>query len=123
MIHELSLFGPGCAALRSHSEVVSTLHTLCDVGTKMSKERGHAALFELEEEKRASFVSVSKASKAGGGGCDGESDGKLPPPHVMVSYNWDHQDVILRVVASLHCLLYTSPSPRDATLSRMPSSA
>ena len=24
---------------------------------------------------------------------------------------------------NLHCLLYTSPSPRDATLSRMPSSA
>ena len=24
---------------------------------------------------------------------------------------------------SKHCLLYTSPSPRDATLSRMPSSA
>ena len=24
---------------------------------------------------------------------------------------------------SQHCLLYTSPSPRDATLSRMPSSA
>ena len=27
------------------------------------------------------------------------------------------------VVASITCLLYTSPSPRDATLSRMPSSA
>ena len=26
-------------------------------------------------------------------------------------------------VVSLSCLLYTSPSPRDATLSRMPSSA
>ena len=26
-------------------------------------------------------------------------------------------------VASFSCLLYTSPSPRDATLSRMPSSA
>ena len=25
--------------------------------------------------------------------------------------------------AAKHCLLYTSPSPRDATLSRMPSSA
>ena len=24
---------------------------------------------------------------------------------------------------AVHCLLYTSPSPRDATLSRMPSSA
>ena len=28
-----------------------------------------------------------------------------------------------RKVFSLACLLYTSPSPRDATLSRMPSSA
>ena len=27
------------------------------------------------------------------------------------------------IVAKLFCLLYTSPSPRDATLSRMPSSA
>ena len=29
----------------------------------------------------------------------------------------------LENVALWHCLLYTSPSPRDATLSRMPSSA
>ena len=28
-----------------------------------------------------------------------------------------------RFMEFLHCLLYTSPSPRDATLSRMPSSA
>ena len=27
------------------------------------------------------------------------------------------------LTGALHCLLYTSPSPRDATLSRMPSSA
>ena len=30
---------------------------------------------------------------------------------------------IVEIVVSLACLLYTSPSPRDATLSRMPSSA
>ena len=30
---------------------------------------------------------------------------------------------ILRNINPLSCLLYTSPSPRDATLSRMPSSA
>ena len=30
---------------------------------------------------------------------------------------------ILEAVPGLICLLYTSPSPRDATLSRMPSSA
>ena len=28
-----------------------------------------------------------------------------------------------RLILSYPCLLYTSPSPRDATLSRMPSSA
>ena len=28
-----------------------------------------------------------------------------------------------RLATGKHCLLYTSPSPRDATLSRMPSSA
>ena len=31
--------------------------------------------------------------------------------------------VIFENDVSSHCLLYTSPSPRDATLSRMPSSA
>ena len=31
--------------------------------------------------------------------------------------------VWIPVATSNHCLLYTSPSPRDATLSRMPSSA
>ena len=30
---------------------------------------------------------------------------------------------LMRLVIAVFCLLYTSPSPRDATLSRMPSSA
>ena len=37
-----------------------------------------------------------------------------------------HVHVHVPVMSSVHlctCLLYTSPSPRDATLSRMPSSA
>ena len=41
---------------------------------------------------------------------------------------WDNQvsrrhAVLTASEHRLHCLLYTSPSPRDATLSRMPSSA
>ena len=39
---------------------------------------------------------------------------------------WASADIILKVRAPETveaCLLYTSPSPRDATLSRMPSSA
>ena len=35
----------------------------------------------------------------------------------------EHLLQLFRVARDLPCLLYTSPSPRDATLSRMPSSA
>ena len=35
----------------------------------------------------------------------------------------DHQNSEKYLINGLGCLLYTSPSPRDATLSRMPSSA
>ena len=36
---------------------------------------------------------------------------------------WCVEEVYEKVEGVLSCLLYTSPSPRDATLSRMPSSA
>ena len=36
---------------------------------------------------------------------------------------WQIEDAHLRYDAGLICLLYTSPSPRDRTRSRMPSSA
>ena len=42
---------------------------------------------------------------------------------VSVTFVAKDQKHLEAVYASLHCLLYTSPSPRDATLSRMPSSA
>ena len=34
-----------------------------------------------------------------------------------------HKNFLINLDQSKICLLYTSPSPRDATLSRMPSSA
>ena len=44
-----------------------------------------------------------------------------------VAEGWDTLETILHLgatdLACYICLLYTSPSPRDATLSRMPSSA
>ena len=69
---------------------------------------------------------------------------------IMLSYNWDHQETAFKVrdyfrskgnlsvwidveqmsgdmntkmAQAICCLLYTSPSPRDGLLSRMPSSA
>jgi hypothetical protein len=112
VLHELALFGPGAAVLRADSRVVPTLHTLCDVGTEVAKERGAAALFELELEKRTSAVALRSTvlptldhHEGSGVGARLQSPGRNSPPpplpHVMASYNWDHQEVILRVVASL----------------------
>ena len=43
----------------------------------------------------------------------------------IFDHYWDHyrHDFVNMTQTEGSCLLYTSPSPRDATLSRMPSSA
>ena len=43
-------------------------------------------------------------------------------PAYLIDVKWKN-DIIIFLHKLLGCLLYTSPSPRDATLSRMPSSA
>ena len=51
---------------------------------------------------------------------------KITPDSICtpVSVDWDGSSVKVEAVCEDdNCLLYTSPSPRDATLSRMPSSA
>eukprot|EP01046_Picozoa_sp_COSAG06_P021539 COSAG06_NODE_1624_length_8892_cov_3872.704424_2_plen_1157_part_00 len=60
---------------------------------------GAAALFEVEDGKRSKATADSDDDGSGTGLSAGQQ--QKPPPHVMASYNWDHQDVILRVVASL----------------------
>ena len=52
-------------------------------------------------------------------------EGKPASGNLVITHSWPGQ---MRTVYGDHdrfhdCLLYTSPSPRDATLSRMPSSA
>ena len=53
-------------------------------------------------------------------GCSGEAN---RAPRFYHSGDATEVDWIIRRLHARHCLLYTSPSPRDATLSRMPSSA
>ena len=62
----------------------------------------------------------------------GERITELPPmlPEVHDDFDWRVRDfdgylkfMLDELAARFPCLLYTSPSPRDATLSRMPSSA
>ena len=53
--------------------------------------------------------------------------GERHPPLVIAEMSGNHNqslDVALELVnQAANCLLYTSPSPRDGLLSRMPSSA
>ena len=58
----------------------------------------------------------------------GTGGNKNIPPHIVGDNFLKYVNMEGRVVIDLmkevqNCLLYTSPSPRDATLSRMPSSA
>ena len=56
----------------------------------------------------------------------GSAVGQVPEYIEMVT-RWCKENyskpVIVKLTPNITCLLYTSPSPRDATLSRMPSSA
>ena len=100
VILELALFGPGAAVLRVQSRVLEALRTLTHVGaTKLSREHAASALFELEQDKRA------KPEDDGSGTGLSMNQNKLPP-HVMMSYNWDHQNTILRVVVTLQARGY-----------------
>ena len=53
-----------------------------------------------------------------------EELGVPEPDHVLGIGSGSHAEQVARVLERLEpCLLYTSPSPRDGLLSRMPSSA
>ena len=78
--------------------------TMTEVRLPMDRESGMPRGFAF-----VSFATVADADRAMEA-LDQTSDGFGRTIDVRRSYNH-------------HCLLYTSPSPRDATLSRMPSSA
>ena len=72
----------------------------------------HAGVAAVVSDDRRGFYLVARSG--------GKAVGSL-----MITYEWsDWRNGNLWWIQSVYvCLLYTSPSPRDATLSRMPSSA
>ena len=56
---------------------------------------------------------------------DGLNDEIVEGVNILLEREWMPYDVLTKALVEgmRICLLYTSPSPRDATLSRMPSSA
>ena len=98
---------------------------------EQSRERGQGA----ERRQRPSGTSRERGSQSGGRGGQGGPGGFMRMFPVMSALDSDgngeiSSEEIKGAVAALKkldknkdCLLYTSPSPRDRSLSRMPSSA
>ena len=70
------------------------------------------AFARAREENRAVFVGYLCAG-------DPDFDSSVEACRAVIESGVD----VLEIGVPFSCLLYTSPSPRDATLSRMPSSA
>ena len=81
-----------------------------DTGRGVEEEGTHVE--ECRQSRwRPSAVDMRDVLKFGGGARSPLNSGEMPT------------DVAKNTLTPATCLLYTSPSPRDATLSRMPSSA
>jgi hypothetical protein len=91
-LSQVSVYAPGRDAVLKDPSVVKSLELLVvQAETDEARDCARATLLALGVTKPAAAPQQSPS-----GGSD-----KPSPPHIMASYNWDHQDVILRVVASL----------------------
>jgi hypothetical protein len=85
---QIALYEPGRALLENDEAVLEALRALADQAwsedAKLSATRALMALGKDTHVLRESDLQAADS-----------------PPHIMASYNWDHQDVILRVVRSL----------------------
>ena len=101
----------GSAKPRHHSAMNIVVGSLNGKGTAVAAENvggrgfGVGSVVAVAVEVVAGGLAVDQAGRDLG--VDGERGGGVVAPHVIY----------------VRCLLYTSPSPRDGLLSRMPSSA
>eukprot|EP01047_Picozoa_sp_COSAG01_P033239 COSAG01_NODE_2437_length_7694_cov_47.587887_5_plen_1699_part_01 len=102
VLQNLSLSDAGKSALRSHSGVMAALQSVASGSGGLSDQgRRYAsgALFELDEAMRQKTKEAAALA---------QDVGTAAIEHIMLSYNWDHQDVIKRINASLVSRGYTT---------------
>ncbi len=88
-LSQFAVYGPGREALLKDESVVRALELLVKTGfTEEAKDIGRRTLSALGALQSESLPQSSL----------GDAVDSSKPPHVMVSYNWNHQDVILRIV-------------------------
>eukprot|EP01047_Picozoa_sp_COSAG01_P011816 COSAG01_NODE_521_length_15963_cov_76.378530_8_plen_349_part_00 len=109
-LQNLALSDVGKGPLRSHSGVMAALQSVAsDAGGLSDQARRYAegALFELDEAVRRKTKEAAAAAAHTAAAASTEDGGAAPIEHVMLSYNWDHQDVVKRINAALKTRDYT----------------
>ena len=129
-------------AAKNDIEVVKVFTDVQTGKSKANRRKGAKEMFAYLETEKINIVLVSEISRLGRSAIDVQKNidkivfesginlyvhqqgmtarnrnGKVNSTFKLIS------DVLANVAQMESCLLYTSPSPRDATLSRMPSSA
>ena len=109
---------------RVHSEHIASPGYPAIQASEMHPEQNQDVLVVGDPKPLSKFKHDGSSANSGSGKSQGQLSGGYSAPNTF------HSDptVLSQHMSSNHdpshvCLLYTSPSPRDATLSRMPSSA
>ena len=92
------------------------MHSLLVATTSVAGENEVHLLGATPRGLRQEWLGTYERQPDGVDGCTPAYKRKGPKADKDEKFLWFHKQ-------STSCLLYTSPSPRDATLSRMPSSA
>ena len=99
-------------------EVLLPIAQPLDLWARTGRDKTYGPLmFRLEDRKEAGFCLSPTAEEVITSLVAGEYSSYRDLPVNLYQVNWKYRDELRP------CLLYTSPSPRDGLLSRMPSSA
>ena len=101
-LENLALSEAGKAVLRAHTGVMAGLRALkTEALSDAARKSASVALFELDEEARQKAKAATAAAKAAIVEASGANSDSAEIEHVMISYNWGHQDVIKRLNTAL----------------------
>ena len=93
---------------------------LTETLSQIEKQFGKGTVMKMGERE---FVDIPAVSTGSLGLDIALGIGGLPKGRVIEIFGPESSGKTTLTLQAIACLLYTSPSPRDATLSRMPSSA
>ena len=102
-LENLALSDVGKAPLRAHTGVMKGLRALKqDAMSDAARRSASVALFELDEEARQKAKKAAAAAKAAqASGSSSDDDNNNVVEHVMLSYNWGHQEAVKRLNQAL----------------------